>query len=98
MSLGLNILYYTVHFDLDSQKSCSIVTPWDKYQCLTLPIGLNISPGYFSRKMSSLMQEIEYVHTYLDNLLLLVMRNSKNTCNNHGKYCKDYIEQDSKSL
>ena len=43
-----------------------------KYQYLRLPMGVvNISPDIFQEKMSSLMKDLEYVHTYLDDLLLI---------------------------
>ena len=70
-SLDLNMGYYTVHLDLYSQQLCTIVTPWGKYQYLRLPMGVNVSPDVFQEKMSSLMQDLEYVRTYLDDLLVI---------------------------
>ena len=70
-SLDLNMGYYTVHLDLYSQKLCTIVTPWGKYQYLRLPMGVNVSPDVFQEKMSNLMQDLEYVRTYLDDLLVI---------------------------
>ena len=70
-SLDLNMGYYTVHLDLYSQQLCTIVTPWGKYQYLRLPMGVNVSPDVFQEKMSSLMQDLEYVRTYLDDLLII---------------------------
>ena len=65
------MVYYTVHLDLYSQKLCTIVTPWGKYQYLRLPMGVNVSPDVFEEKMSNLMQDLEYVRTYLDDLLVI---------------------------
>jgi len=70
-SLDLNMGYNTVHLDLYSQQLCTIVTPWGKYQYLRLPMGVNVSPDVFQEKMSSLMQDLEYVRTYLDDLLVI---------------------------
>ena len=70
-SLDLNMGYYTVHLDPYSQKLCTIVTPWGKYQYLRLPMGVNVSPDVFQEKMSNLMQDLEYVRTYLDDLLVI---------------------------
>ena len=42
-----------------------------KYQYLRLPMGVNVSPDVFQEKMSSLMQDLEYVRTYLDDLLVI---------------------------
>ena len=71
MSLDLNMGYYMVRLDLDSQKLCTITTPWGKYQYLRLPMGVNISPDIFQEKMSDLMSGLEFVHTYLDDLLII---------------------------
>ena len=54
-SLDINMGYYTVRLDPDSQKLCTIITPWVKYQYLQLPMGVNVSPGIFQEKMSDLM-------------------------------------------
>ena len=34
-------------------------------------MGVNVSPDVFQEKMSSLMQDLEYVRTYLDDLLII---------------------------
>ena len=63
--------YYTVWLDPDSQELCTIITPWDKYQYLQLPMGVNVSPDIFQEKMSDLMAGLEFVRTYLDDLLII---------------------------
>ena len=59
--------YYTVRLDLSSQKLCTIITPWGKYQYQRLPMGVNVSPDVFQEKMSELMEGLEFVCTYLDD-------------------------------
>ena len=66
-SLDLNMGYFTVRLDPDSQKICTIITPWGKYQYLRLPMGVNVSPDIFQEKMSILMDGLEFVRTYLDD-------------------------------
>ena len=63
--------YYTVRLDPDSQKLCTIITPWGKYQYLRLPMGVNVSPDIFQEKTSDLMAGLEFVRTYLDDLLII---------------------------
>ena len=70
-SLALNMRYYTIHLDADAQKICTIVTPWGKYQYLQLPMGIAGSPDIFQERMSALMEDLEYVCAYLDDLLVI---------------------------
>ena len=63
--------YYTVRLDFSSQKLCTIITPWGKYQYQRLPMGVNVSPDVFQEKMSELMEGLEFVRTYLDDLLII---------------------------
>ena len=70
-ALDLNMGYYTVRLDFSSQKLCTIITPWGKYQYQRLPMGVNVSPDVFQEKMSELMDGLEFVRTYLDDLLII---------------------------
>ena len=40
ISLDPNLGYFTVRLEPDSQKICTIITPWGKYQYLRLPMGV----------------------------------------------------------
>ena len=70
-ALDLNMGYYTIRLDADSQKICTIILPWGKYSYVRLPMGIAGSPDIFQEKMSALMDQLEYVRTYLDDLLVL---------------------------
>ena len=70
-SLDLNMGYYTIRLDPDSQKICTIVLPWGKYSYQRLPMGIAGSPDIFQEKMSSLMASLEYVRTYIDDVLTI---------------------------
>ena len=70
-SLDLNMGYYHIELSPESKKLCTIVLPWGKYEYQKLPMGLNNSPDIFQEKMSTLMQDLEFVRTYLDDLLCL---------------------------
>jgi hypothetical protein len=63
--------YYTIKLDSDAQKVCTIVTPFGKYQYLRLPMGVSCSPDIFQEKMSDSMQHLNFVRTYLDELLVI---------------------------
>jgi len=47
------------------------VLPWGKYEYLRLPMGLCNSTDIFQEKMSSLMENIEFVHAYINDLLII---------------------------
>jgi hypothetical protein len=70
-SLDLNMGYYHILLSPNSQILCTIVLPWGKYEYIRLPMGLSNSPDIFQEKMSSLMFDLEYVRTYLDDLLVI---------------------------
>ena len=45
--------------------------PWGKYEYLKLPVGLCNSPDIFQEKMNELMEGLEFVRAYLDDLLIV---------------------------
>ena len=53
------------------KKICKIVLPCGKYSYMCLPMGIAGLPDIFQEKMSGLMESLEFVHTYLDDLLTL---------------------------
>ena len=43
-ALDLNIGYYYILLDLNTQRIYKLILPWDKYKYLRLPMGLSGSP------------------------------------------------------
>jgi predicted aspartyl protease len=70
-SLDLNMGYYHIELSPSSKRLCTIVLPWGKYEYQRLPMGLCNSPDIFQEKMSTLMADLEYVRTYIDDLLVI---------------------------
>jgi len=70
-ALDLNMGYYTIRLDGDAQKICTIIFPWGKYSYMRLPMGISNAPDIFQEKMSGLMQSLEYVKTYIDDILVI---------------------------
>ena len=70
-SLDLNMGYYHIELSPNSKKLCTIVLPWGKYEYQRLPMGLCNSPDIFQEKMSTLMQDLEFVRAYIDDLLVI---------------------------
>jgi hypothetical protein len=81
-ALDLNMGYYHIKLDADSQKLCNIVSPWHmahgKIQIQALTHGYQdcLVPDIFQNVMSNLVQDMEYVKSvsYLDDLLILTNR------------------------
>ncbi len=63
--------YYTIRWDPDASKICTIIFPWGKYSYKRLPTGIAGSPDIFQGKVSELTESLEYVRAYLDNLLCI---------------------------
>jgi dihydroorotate dehydrogenase len=80
-ALDLNMGYYHIKLDhdVDAQKLCTIVFPWHirKYKYKRLPMGIKIAPDLFQNVMLKLVQDMEYVKTYLDDLLILTNNSFK---------------------
>ena len=74
-ALDLNMGYYTIRLDPDASRTCTIIFPWGKYSYKRLPMGVAGSPDIFQAKMSELMATLEFVRTYLDDLLCITKGN-----------------------
>jgi len=70
-SLDLNMGYYTIKLTPESSRLCTIVFPFGKYQYQCLPMGVAGSPDVFQDKMNTLMEGLEFVRCYLDDLLTI---------------------------
>ena len=65
--------YYTIRLDPEAQKMCTIVLPWGKYSYLCPLVSISGAPDLFQEKLSNLMRTLEYVCTYIDDLLVITM-------------------------
>jgi hypothetical protein len=77
-ALDLNMGYYTIRLDPDASKICTIIFPWGKYSYKRLPTGIAGSPDIFQVKMLELMESLDYVRAYLDDLLCISKLSLKN--------------------
>jgi hypothetical protein len=69
--LDLNMGYYTVSLDQDASKICTIIFLWGKYSYKRLSMGIADLPDIFQDKMTHLMATLEFVQTYLDDLMII---------------------------
>jgi hypothetical protein len=88
-ALDLNMGYYTIRLDPDASKICTIIFPWGKYSYKQLPMGIAGSPDILQGKMSELMESLEYVRAYLDDLLCI----SKLSLKDHLEKLEEVLRQ-----
>ncbi len=81
--------YYTIRLDPDASKICTIIFPWGKYFLKQLPIGIAGSPDIFQGKMLELMESLEFVRAYLDDLLCI----SKLSLEDHLEKLEEALKQ-----
>jgi hypothetical protein len=64
-TLDLNMGYYTIRSDSDASKICTVIFPWGKYSYRRLLMGIAGSPDIFQKKVSELMESLEFVKSVL---------------------------------
>jgi hypothetical protein len=88
-ALDLNMSNYTIRLDLDASKICTIIFPWGKYSYKRLPMGIAGSPDFFQAKMMELMESLEYVQAYIDDLLCI----SRNSLEDHLEKLEEVLRR-----
>jgi len=63
--------YYTIGLDPQAVEMLTIIFPWGKYSYLRLPMGYAGSVDIFEAEMMDLMEALEYVRAYMDDLLVI---------------------------
>ncbi len=84
-ALDFNMGYYTIRLDPGASRICTIKFPWGKYSYKRLPMGVAGSPDIFQLKMSELISTLEFVQTYLDDLLCITKRHLEDHLENLRK-------------
>ncbi|KAL7478854.1 hypothetical protein ACHAW6_004604 [Cyclotella cf. meneghiniana] len=60
--------YYTLNLDEYSQELCTIITPFEKYKYLRLPMGLKCFPDITQSIMESVLAGIDDADIYIDDV------------------------------
>jgi hypothetical protein len=71
MALDLNMGYYTIRLDPMAVEMRTIIFWFGKYSYLRLPMGMSGSGDIFQAEMMDLMEALEYVQAYVDDLLCI---------------------------
>jgi hypothetical protein len=61
--------YYYIELSAHSKELCTITTQWGEFEYQRLPMGLCNSPDVFQEKMSELLNGLDTVRVYLDDIL-----------------------------
>jgi hypothetical protein len=88
-ALDLNMGYYTIRLYQDASKIYIIIFLWGKYSYKQLPMGIAGSPDIFQGKMLELVESLEYVQAYLDDLLCI----SRSSLEDHLKKLEDILRR-----
>jgi hypothetical protein len=63
--------YYTIRLDPSLVEMLTIIFPWGKYSYLRLPMGFAGSADIFQAEKMDLIEALEYVRAYIDDLLVI---------------------------
>ena len=88
-AIDLSMGYYHIPLDEESQKLCTTILPWGKYQYLRLPVGIKNSPDIFQSIMMDLLGDLEYAKTYIDDIMIT----SNGTYEDHLKQIKEVLSR-----
>jgi hypothetical protein len=85
----LNMGYYHIPLDLETQKLCTTILPWGKYQYKRLPMGVKTSPDISQRIMYELLGNIPNAQVYLDDIIIT----SNRTFEEHAAIMEQVLER-----
>jgi hypothetical protein len=71
-ALDLIMGYYTIRLDPTVSKMFTIIFPWGKYSYKRLPMGFGGSANIFRAQIMDLMESLEFVQEYMDNLIIIM--------------------------
>ena len=63
--------YYHIRLSENARNLCTIILPWGEYWYKRLPMGVANSRDIFQQKMSDLFRGFEFIHAYIDDLLII---------------------------
>ena len=61
--------YYYIELSNAAKELCTITTQWGKYKYQRLPMRLCNSPNIFQEKMNDLLNGLDTVRVYIDDIL-----------------------------
>jgi hypothetical protein len=92
-AIDLSMGYYHIPLDKYSQGLCGTVMPWGIYQYKVLPMGISNAPDIFQSIMMRLLGDLDFVHVYMDDILITSNEISRTTCPNYKQYYNGWTVQ-----
>jgi len=93
MALDFNIGYYTIRLDQNAAEMFTIIFPWGEYLYLRSPMGYAGSADIFQAEMMDLMEALEYVRAYIDNLLVVTRGTLEDHLDKLGEVLRRLVRQ-----
>ena len=62
--------YHAIPLDEESQRKCTVLTPWGTYMFKRLPMGLRNSAQSFQKLIDSVLAGLDNVFAYMDDVLV----------------------------
>ena len=63
--------FYQIPIEQNSSDLTAFITPYGRYKFLRLPMGINIAPEIYQRKMDELLAGMKGVMCYMDDVLIV---------------------------
>ncbi|KAL7460240.1 hypothetical protein ACHAXS_000704 [Conticribra weissflogii] len=77
-SLDISMQYYNFELDEESHELCEIITSFRKYKYKCLPMELKCAPNFTQEIMEDVLQGLDNVEVYLDDIDLFTIVWEKN--------------------
>ena len=71
ISLDLNMGYYHISLSKYSSNLCTIILPWGNHKYKCLPMGVCNYSDIFQDKMNEFFCGIEFITSYINDLLII---------------------------
>ena len=69
-TLDLRSGYYHISLTPDAREKTAFVTPFGKYEFLSVPFGLSQAPAYFQLLISMVLEGLDFAIGYLDDIII----------------------------
>ena len=79
-------VYYQVPMNKEDIPKTAVITPYGLFEFIKMPFGLRNAAQTFQRLMDNIMQELDFIFVYLDDIL--IASNIVDTFDTSNKYVK----------